>query len=168
MCVSVAPHPHAAEGKEAGSSIHYDDEAISALLDRSQEGGGEMEQLLPGSDENLMANEYLSSFKVASYVMKEKEQVRFPYSHNPSIPGSIIPCFHVSTQDPEPEILKQEAVEETDPNFWEKLLRHHYEQQRELEAAKLGKGKRVRKQVNYLDASGGLEKSGAPTRSALS
>lgn len=34
-----------------------------------------------------------------------------------------------------------------DPDFWEKLLRHHYEQQRELEEAKLGKGKRIRKQV---------------------
>ena len=34
-------------------------------------------------------------------------------------------------------------------------MRHHYEQQKEVEAAKLGKGKRVRKQVNYLDASGG-------------
>ncbi len=48
-----------------------------------------------------------------------------------------------------------DKVEETeqpgDPDFWEKLLRHHYEQQRELEAAKLGKGKRVRKQVNYHD-----------------
>ena len=37
-------------------------------------------------------------------------------------------------------------------DFWERLLRHHYEQRRELEAAKLGKGKRVRKQVNYLDS----------------
>ena len=44
-------------------------------------------------------------------------------------------------------ISLQEESEQPDPDFWEKLLRHHYEQQRELEAAKLGKGKRVRKQV---------------------
>lgn len=30
-------------------------------------------------------------------------------------------------------------------------MRHHYEQQKEIEAAKLGKGKRVRKQINYMD-----------------
>ena len=44
-------------------------------------------------------------------------------------------------------IFLQEESDQPDPDFWEKLLRHHYEQQRELEAAKLGKGKRVRKQV---------------------
>ena len=49
-------------------------------------------------------------------------------------------------QEPETEILK-ESSEQPDPDFWEKLLRHHYEQQRELEEAKLGKGKRIRKQV---------------------
>ena len=52
-------------------------------------------------------------------------------------------------QEPETEILK-EASDQPDPDFWEKLLRHHYEQQRELEEAKLGKGKRVRKQVSVL------------------
>lgn len=36
-----------------------------------------------------------------------------------------------------------------DPEYWEKLLRHHYEQDQETVAQKLGKGKRVRKQVNY-------------------
>lgn len=46
-------------------------------------------------------------------------------------------------------MLKEDvtASQQPDPDFWEKLLRHHYEQQRELEAAKLGKGKRIRKQV---------------------
>ena len=53
---------------QGGTTIHYDDRAIDALLDRDQEGEGEE---VPGS-ENLLANEYLSSFKVASYVMKEK------------------------------------------------------------------------------------------------
>ena len=41
--------------------------------------------------------------------------------------------------------VQEEA--QADPDFWERLLRHHYEQQREVEAATLGKGKRVRKQV---------------------
>ncbi|EDO25936.1 predicted protein, partial [Nematostella vectensis] len=41
--------------------------------------------------------------------------------------------------------------ETTDQDYWEKLLRHHYEQFREDEARELGKGKRIRKQVNYVD-----------------
>lgn len=40
-----------------------------------------------------------------------------------------------------------------DPDYWEKLLRHHYEQQQEDLASKLGKGKRNRKPVNYNDAA---------------
>jgi len=48
------------------------------------------------------------------------------------------------------EVLKQE-VDNTDPAYWEKLLRHHYEQQQEDLARSMGKGKRVRKQVNYGD-----------------
>lgn len=54
--------------------------------------------------------------------------------------------------------MKQEA-EHADPAYWEKLLRHHYEQQQEDLARTLGKGKRVRKQVNYNDAVGGQEDS---------
>ncbi|UYV68737.1 CHD5 [Cordylochernes scorpioides] len=78
----------------------------------------------------LWANEYLGSFKVAAYVTKEADE-----------------------PEPETEILKQE-VESADPAYWEKLLRHHYEQQQEDMARSLGKGKRVRKQVNYNDAVG--------------
>ena len=48
------------------------------------------------------------------------------------------------------EVLKQEA-EHADPAYWEKLLRHHYEQQQEDMSRSLGKGKRVRKQVNYYN-----------------
>merc|ERR1711992_481009 len=50
----------------------------------------------------------------------------------------------------EVEILKQEA-DNTDPAYWEKLLRHHYEQAQEDISRSMGKGKRVRKQVNYGD-----------------
>ncbi|VVC89740.1 unnamed protein product [Leptidea sinapis] len=74
------------------------------------------------------ANEYLSSFKVANYSTKGDDE-------------------EVDT-----EIIKQEA-ENTDPSYWIKLLRHHYEQHQEDQARTLGKGKRVRKQVNYNDGS---------------
>jgi hypothetical protein len=48
------------------------------------------------------------------------------------------------------EVIKQEA-ENTDPAYWVKLLRHHYEQQQEDISRTLGKGKRVRKQVSSCD-----------------
>jgi hypothetical protein len=54
-------------------------------------------------------------------------------------------------EEVEREVIKQE--ENVDPDYWEKLLRHHYEQQQEDLARNLGKGKRIRKQVNYNDAS---------------
>ena len=68
----LSPHlpPLTVDG-QGGTTIHYDDRAIDALLDRDQEGEGDE---IPGSD-NLLANEYLSSFKVASYVMQEKVHV---------------------------------------------------------------------------------------------
>lgn len=59
-------------------------------------------------------------------------------------------CAHVQ-EEVEREIIKQE--ENVDPDYWEKLLRHHYEQQQEDLARNLGKGKRVRKQVNYNDTT---------------
>lgn len=72
------------------------------------------------------SNEYLSSFKVASYVTKEEDE----------------------EEEANTEVIKQEA-ENTDPAYWVKLLRHHYEQHQEDISRTLGKGKRVRKQVNY-------------------
>lgn len=53
-------------------------------------------------------------------------------------------------EEEEREVLKQEA-EHADPAYWEKLLRHHYEQQQEDVQRSLGKGKRVRKQVSQPD-----------------
>lgn len=106
------------EGKE-DEAIHYDDKAVEELLDRSKEGIEQKEN---------WANEYLSSFKVASYVTKEGD----------------------NEEEVDTEVIKQEA-ENTDPAYWIKLLRHHYEQQQEDIARTLGKGKRVRKQVNYND-----------------
>ncbi|KAM7422043.1 hypothetical protein PAMA_010229 [Pampus argenteus] len=77
---------------EEGNVIHYDDDAISKLLDRSQDATEDTEI------QNM--NEYLSSFKVAQYVVKEEDG----------------------------------------------------EQQEDL-ARNLGKGKRIRKQVNYNDTT---------------
>uniref|UniRef100_A0A8C4QBV8 Chromodomain helicase DNA binding protein 3 n=1 Tax=Eptatretus burgeri TaxID=7764 RepID=A0A8C4QBV8_EPTBU len=101
--------------------IHYDDAAIDRLLDRSQDATDDTEL--------QSMNEYLSSFKVAQYVVREEDE------------EEVV----------EREIIKQE--ETVDPDYWEKLLRHHYEQQQEDLARNLGKGKRVRKQVNYNDAA---------------
>lgn len=109
------------QGKE-DEAIHYDDRAIGDLLDRTKEGIEQKEN---------WANEYLSSFKVASYVTKEGEDDE--------------------DEDEGTEIIKQEA-ENTDPAYWVKLLRHHYEQQQEDLARTLGKGKRVRKQVRLTPA----------------
>ncbi|XP_037388156.1 chromodomain-helicase-DNA-binding protein 5 isoform X3 [Pygocentrus nattereri] len=106
---------------EEGSVIHYDDDAISKLLDRSQDATEDTEI------QNM--NEYLSSFKVAQYVVREED----------------------GEEEVQREIIKQE--ENVDPDYWEKLLRHHYEQQQEDLARNLGKGKRIRKQVNYNDTS---------------
>ncbi|XP_034021766.1 chromodomain-helicase-DNA-binding protein 5 isoform X1 [Thalassophryne amazonica] len=106
---------------EEGNVIHYDDDAISKLLDRSQDATEDTEI------QNM--NEYLSSFKVAQYMVKEED----------------------GEEEVEREIIKQE--ENVDPDYWEKLLRHHYEQQQEDLARNLGKGKRIRKQVNYNDTT---------------
>ena len=57
------------EEQEEGSEnrIVYDEKAIEKLLDRTQEGQEEKE---------IAMNEYLSSFKVATYAVKEGEEVK--------------------------------------------------------------------------------------------
>jgi chromodomain-helicase-DNA-binding protein 4 len=106
------------EESSKDEAIHYDDDAVEKLLDRSTEGVEEKEN---------WANDYLSSFKVASYATKDQDE----------------------EDDVEREILVKE--ENSDPAYWVKLLRHHYEQHVEDVARSLGKGKRLRKQVNYTD-----------------
>merc|ERR1739848_589755 len=105
------------EEGEAAGDIVYDDDAVNSLLDRSQGGIEEKES---------WANEYLSSFKVATYQTKEGGDA----------------------EEEDVEVLKQD-MDSTDPAYWEKLLRHHYEQQQEDISRSMGKGKRVRKAVNY-------------------
>jgi hypothetical protein len=59
--------PFCVQGKE-DEAIHYDDKAVEELLDRSKMGIEQKEN---------WSNEYLSSFKVASYVTKEEDEVKF-------------------------------------------------------------------------------------------
>lgn len=54
--------------EDEGSVIHYDSTAIERLLDRSQDNTDD-------SDVQNM-NEYLSSFKVAQYMVREEDKVR--------------------------------------------------------------------------------------------
>ena len=55
---------------EGADFIHYDDKMIDALLDRNREEKDEEEK--EGEDGKGM-NEYLSSFKVATYKYTDKE-----------------------------------------------------------------------------------------------
>lgn len=63
------------ESESGMESIYYDDKAIEEMLDRSQQGIEEKEN---------WANDYLQSFKVASYATKSEMEVRtaimFTYS----------------------------------------------------------------------------------------
>lgn len=56
---------------EDSSVIHYDDAAISKLLDRNQDATDDTEL------QNM--NEYLSSFKVAQYVVREEDGMVRPF-----------------------------------------------------------------------------------------
>ena len=110
------------EADNEENRIHYDDEAVDRLLDRNQVLPNEANGANEEGNEGL--NEYLASFKVASYVTRQE-------------------------QEEDVEVLKEEATESSDPLFWEKLLRHHYEQHQEDHLRSMGKGKRNRKPVNY-------------------
>ncbi|KAG5447792.1 choline dehydrogenase 5 [Clonorchis sinensis] len=112
------------EEKEDEHCIVYDDAAIQRLLDRSQQGLEE---------KALEMNDYLTSFKVAHYEKKGVNEEDEDESEE---------------EDENREVIKQE-LDPADPTYWEKLLRHHFEQAQEDQSRVLGKGKRIRKQVNY-------------------
>uniref|UniRef100_A0A0N4ZRZ9 PHD-type domain-containing protein n=1 Tax=Parastrongyloides trichosuri TaxID=131310 RepID=A0A0N4ZRZ9_PARTI len=112
------------DGKPSENAIVWDDEAIDKLLERKLFDPNEKVE-----EKKDWSDEYLSTFKVATYATKEVEEEE-------------------EEEEVEREVIKQDG-KETDPDYWEKLLRHHYEQDQESELQKLGKGKRVRKQVNY-------------------
>jgi len=109
---------------EGADFIHYDDKMIEALLDRNREEKDEEEANKEGGEDGQHMNEYLSSFKVATYKYTDKEP------------------------EPEREVIK-EQMDKDDPQYWEKLLRNHYEQHQAEEAQAMGKGKRNKKRVNY-------------------
>uniref|UniRef100_A0AC34GUB4 DUF1087 domain-containing protein n=1 Tax=Panagrolaimus sp. ES5 TaxID=591445 RepID=A0AC34GUB4_9BILA len=120
-----------ADGKEKKGNeqeIIWDDEAVEALLDRTV-GDEPKEASATGGEKKDWTNEYLSSFKVAQYVTR------------------VLDDEEEKTEAPAEVVI--EETKEPDPAYWEKLLRHHYEHEQESEVLKLGKGKRVRKQVNY-------------------
>lgn len=74
LCLRFWPTPQVllslpGENKDEDSSvIHYDNEAIARLLDRNQDATEDTDV------QNM--NEYLSSFKVAQYVVREEDKVR--------------------------------------------------------------------------------------------
>lgn len=109
------------EDKE--KNIEYDEATINKLLDRSQVGIKTLDE-----EENGLLNDYLSSFKVATYKTKDEEEVEV-----------------------DREVIAQEETTENTATFWENLLRCHYEEEVEVEQAAMGKGKRIRKQVQYLN-----------------
>ncbi|CAJ0919814.1 unnamed protein product, partial [Mesorhabditis belari] len=124
------------EKKPGDNEIVWTDEAVEMLLDRTRGDEEKKEKEKEGEKKEHWTNEYLSSFKVATYTTKEAEE---------------------EEEEPDDtEVIKQEGGEE-DPDYWEKLLRHHFEQEQETEAQKLGKGKRIRKQVNYAAENMGAD-----------
>lgn len=80
---------------------------------------------LKNATENLIT----SNFQVATYTTEEAKEEE--------------------EQEDDTEVIKEEFNQQEDPDYWEKLLRHHYEQEQEMVQQTMGKGKRVRKQVNY-------------------
>ncbi|WKX97540.1 hypothetical protein Q1695_013309 [Nippostrongylus brasiliensis] len=124
-----------ADGKKSNENeIVWDDDAVDALLDRSRDTDPKDKD---GEKKEHWTNEYLSSFKVATYTTRETDDKE-------------------EEEEEEMEVIK-ENDKEPDPDYWEKLLRHHYEQDQEMEAQKLGKGKRLRKQVNYASENMGQD-----------
>jgi len=105
-------------------AIHYDDKAVADLLDRTNRGIEEKES---------WANEYLSSFKVASYATKEDHEEHDDYNND---------------------------AENTDPSYWENLMgksqpklpkkQKKQSQQSQVDVESImGKGKRIRKEIDY-------------------
>ncbi|CAI2355389.1 unnamed protein product [Caenorhabditis sp. 36 PRJEB53466] len=122
--------------KASEQEIVWDDAAIDFLLDRNKDepsaDAGE------GEGKADWQNEYLSSFKVASYTTKEAEGQE-------------------EEEEEDMEVIKEGDGKEPDPDYWEKLLKHHYEQDQEIKSQRLGKGKRVRKQINYASENMGTD-----------
>lgn len=116
--------------EDEDQKVFYDDAAIDDLLDRDK-----ITKQEDDADDTNALNDYLSSFKVATYQTQEDSE---------------------SEEEVEREVLVQDE-KQSNAEYWENLLRHHYEHDKEEEQSLLGKGKRVRKQVQYLNL--GVEES---------
>ena len=90
-------------------------------------------------------------FQVATYTTKEAEEEEEEPDDTEVIKVETYSFCVVLNYE-----VQQEGGED-DPDYWEKLLRHHFEQEQETEAQKLGKGKRIRKQVNYAAENMGTD-----------
>ncbi len=95
------------EGADGG--ITYDDAAVEALLDRSQEGLTEKDSLV---------NEYLSSFKVAQYTIKPSVLAANGSGHAEVMTNALT----AATTDGAAVATETDDLAENDPLFWEKLL----------------------------------------------
>ena len=122
---------------EAGvDKIVYDDAAIEALLDRNQDVKPEEQQYESASNQ---LNDYFSSFKVAAYVAKKKDDTTADddIEEEESTGAASAATTKLSAED--------------DREFWTKILagKEKLEAGEEQQFEELGKGKRVRKRVNY-------------------
>ena len=126
------------DGSGAGSkAIVWDDEALERLLDRSQ--------IVPDKEEESGEDDYLASFKVADFAMRDAAP-------------EATETWGKGTED----AAKPKSTDDK-ASFWQGLLGDKHaqlleaEQQRAaLEEAGKGKGKRKRKVINYAE---GLEKA---------
>ncbi|ESN99682.1 hypothetical protein HELRODRAFT_113500, partial [Helobdella robusta] len=139
--------------------VVYSDEAIEKLLDRSIETVVEKEK-------EFGMNEYLRSFKVASYQVKEGVDDEEENEDNAD-----------NNDDSSQQTGADDRMDaETDMQYWQRVLGPAYnehmiqtlKEQEEL-ANKLGKGKRIRKHINYaekemMDAAEALSKVEARKR----
>lgn len=113
--------------EDSTKDVAYTDEMVNALLNRAAHDDETGEE----EDRNKLLDDYFSGFKVANYKLTEEEKEK------------------------ELQEAKEwsEGVENVDTNYWDQLLRHHYEQAVMEEHATKGVGKRVRKRVEYYNSN---------------
>lgn len=100
-----------AEGGEESGTITWEDKAVNELLDRSKKGVEE---------DKDYANEYLDSFKVASYTIKEDEgDEEDEEEEEVSLSASFAPVC------PSPE-KKSTSFCDTNVCFWELIFPTKY------------------------------------------
>ncbi|KAL6763609.1 P-loop containing nucleoside triphosphate hydrolase protein, partial [Haematococcus lacustris] len=152
----------AADGCEAaatGKRIVWDDEALDRLLDRSgmecaattTEADGEQ-----GGSSAGGADELFGAFKVAHYNMDTDDTTRIAAAAAAALlqrtggePGEL-PAILQGEGGNLPAAVAQEGGQ-AGPAFWKDLLSDHWKAEYEAEQAKMGRGRRGRRQVDYAD-----------------